>query len=292
MKPTSRLGVFILVAPAALIYTFAVLFPFLGTKGLSFLRWDGYAKPTWAGLGNYTRAFTDATFGSTFGHVTIYILATLIVEVLLGLLLAGFVSSLRRSAFYRIALFIPVMLPMVVIAVLWQAIYNSDYGILNAILKSVGLGKWQHIWLGDTKTALLAICFVSGWVFSGFYMAIFSAALNRLPSDVIESARLDGSGEIALFTKIKIPMIRQVTSIAVLICITGGLQGFDLFYVLTNGGPYHTTEVPTTFMVKTVFRDGEFGYGSALAVIVSVVGLLIAYLFNVWQKRTNVEVEY
>ncbi len=292
MKPTSRLGVFILVAPAALIYIFAVLFPFLGTIGLSFLRWDGYAKPTWAGLGNYTRAFTDATFGSTFGHVTIYILATLIVEVLLGLLLAGFVSSLRRSAFYRIALFIPVMLPMVVIAVLWQAIYNSDYGILNAILKSVGLGKWQHIWLGDTKTALLAICFVSGWVFSGFYMAIFSAALNRLPNDVIESARLDGSGEIALFTKIKIPMIRQVTSIAVLICITGGLQGFDLFYVLTNGGPYHTTEVPTTFMVKTVFRDGEFGYGSALAVIVSVVGLLIAYLFNVWQKRTNVEVEY
>ena len=292
MKPTSRLGVFILVAPAALIYIFAVLFPFLGTIGLSFLRWDGYAKPTWAGLGNYTRAFTDATFGSTFGHVTIYILATLIVEVLLGLLLAGFVSSLRRSAFYRIALFIPVMLPMVVIAVLWQAIYNSDYGILNAILKSVGLGKWQHIWLGDTKTALLAICFVSGWVFSGFYMAIFSAALNRLPNDVIESARLDGSGEIALFTKIKIPMIRQVTSIAVLICITGGLQGFDLFYVLPNGGPYHTTEVPTTFMVKTVFRDGEFGYGSALAVIVSVVGLLIAYLFNVWQKRTNVEVEY
>ena len=292
MKPTSRLGVFILVAPAALIYTFAVLFPFLGTIGLSFLRWDGYAKPTWAGLGNYTRAFSDATFGSTFGHVAIYILATLIVEVLLGLLLAGFVSSLRRSAFYRIALFIPVMLPMVVIAVLWQAIYNSDYGILNAMLKSLGLGKWQHIWLGDTKTALLAICFVSGWVFSGFYMAIFSAALNRLPNDVIESARLDGSGEIALFTKIKIPMIRQVTSIAILICITGGLQGFDLFYVLTNGGPYHTTAVPTTFMVKTVFRDGEFGYGSALAVVVSVVGLLIAYLFNLWQKRTKVEVEY
>ena len=292
MKPTSRLGVFILVAPAALIYGFAVLLPFFGTIGLSFLRWDGYASPTWAGFGNYTRALSDVIFRSTFAHVGIYIVATLIVEVLLGLLLAGFVSSLRRSAFYRVALFIPVMLPMVVIAVLWQAIYNSDYGILNAILGSIGLGSWQHIWLGETRTALLSICLVSGWVFSGFYMAIFSAALNRLPNDVIESARLDGSGELKLFTKIKVPMIRQVTSIAILICITGGLQGFDLFYVLTNGGPYHTTEVPTTFMVKTVFRDGEFGYGSALAVIVSIVGPLTAYLFNTWQKRTRIEVEY
>lgn len=87
-------------------------------------------------------------------------------------------------------------------------------------------------------------------------------------------------------------MIRQVTSIAILICITGGLQGFDLFYVLTDGGPYHTTEVPTTFMVKSVFRDGEFGYGSALAIIVSLIGLSMALIFNIWQKRTRVDVEY
>ncbi|CAB4661480.1 MAG: ABC transporter permease subunit [Actinobacteria bacterium] len=292
MKPTSRLGVFILVAPAVLIYCFAVILPFIGTIALSFLRWNGFGSPTWAGLGNYSRALSDSIFRSTFSHVAIYIVATLILEVLLGLALAGFISSLKHSAFYRIALFVPVMLPMVVIAVLWRAIFNSDYGILNAILASLGLTKFQHIWLGDTKTALFAICFVSGWVFSGFYMAIFTAALNRLPTDVIESARLDGSGEMSIFTKIKIPMIRQVTSVAILICITGGLQGFDLFYVLTDGGPYHTTEVPTTFMVKSVFRDGEFGYGSALSIIVSVAGLAMAYLFNLWQKRTRVDVEY
>ncbi len=292
MKPTSRLGVFILVAPAVLLYSFAVLLPFIGTIVLSFMRWDGFDSPTFAGIANYTRAFADAIFRSTFIHVGIYIVATLFLEVLLGLLLAGFTSSLKHSSFYRIALFIPVMLPMVVIAVLWRAIFNSDYGILNAILSSFGLASWQHIWLGDTKTALLSICFVSGWVFSGFYMAIFTAALNRLPSDVIESARLDGSGEMNIFTKIKVPMIRQVTSIAILICITGGLQGFDLFYVLTDGGPYHTTEVPTTFMVKSVFRDGEFGYGSALAIIVSLIGLSMALIFNIWQKRTRVDVEY
>ena len=292
MKPTSRTGVLVLVLPALLIYTFAVLVPFVGTFGLSFTRWNGFGTPEWAGLDNYLRAFKDAVFMSTFGHVAIYIAATLVLEVLLGLVLAGFIAAHKWTGFYRVALFIPVMLPMVVVAVLWRTIFNPDVGILNAVLKRIGFQDVSFVWLGDPRTALLSICVVSGWVFAGFFMAIFLAALTRLPPDVVESARLDGAGEVKIFWRIKVPMIRQVVLLAVLLCVTGGLQGFDLFYVMTNGGPYNTTEVPTTYMVKSVFRDGEIGYGASLSVLVTIVGLIIAGGFWYYQRRHPADVEY
>jgi raffinose/stachyose/melibiose transport system permease protein len=292
MKPTSRIGVLVLMVPALAIYVFGVVVPFIGTFGLSFFRWNGFGTPEWAGLDNYTRAFADLVFRSTFVHVGIYIAVTLLLEVAVGLVLAGFISASRGTGFHRVALFIPVMLPMVVVAVLWRAVYNPDSGILNALLAKIGLGASSMVWLGDPRTALLAISIVSGWVFAGFFMAIFLAALHRLPADVIESARLDGAGEMRIFWRIKVPMIRPVTLLAVLLCVTGGLQGFDLFYVMTNGGPYNTTEVPTTYMVKAVFRDGEIGYGSALSVLVTIVGLAIAAVFYVYQKRNPVNVEY
>jgi len=292
LKPSGKSGLLFLLFPALAIYLFAVIAPFVGTLGLSFFRWDGYARPTWAGLDNYIRAFKDQVFQSTFIHVLIYILVTLVVEVLLGIILAGFISSRKKTTFLRISLFIPVMLPSVVIAVLWSAIYNPDYGILNSILADLGLANLQHVWLGDPATALLSICFVSGWVYSGFFMAIFVAAFSRLPSEVIESAALDGAGAYQIFRKIKVPMIQQSTSVAILLCITGGVQGFDLFYVMTNGGPYNTTEVPTTYLVKTVFANGEIGYGSALAILISLVGLFAALGFRTWQSRKQEELEY
>ena len=128
--------------------------------------------------------------------------------------------------------------------------------------------------------ALLAISVVSGWVYAGFYMMIFYAAFRQVPAEVVEAARLDGAGEWQLFRRIKVPMIRGVTAVAILLCVTGGFQGFDLFFVLTNGGPYGSTEIPTTLLVQTVFRNGEVGYGSAMAVLLTaiVVGVGLIYV--------------
>jgi raffinose/stachyose/melibiose transport system permease protein len=172
-----------------------------------------------------------------------------------------------------------VKLPMVVDAVLWSFVYNPDFGLVNATLGAVGLEGLQRIWLGDTSTALLAVSVVSGWVYAGFYMMIFYAAFRQVPGEVLEAARLDGAGEWTLFRRIKVPMIRSALWVGVLLCVTGGFQGFDLFFVLTNGGPYGATEIPTTYLVKTVFRNGEVGYGSAMAVVLTaiVVGVGLAY---------------
>ena len=148
------------------------------------------------------------------------------------------------------------------------------------LLGGLGLQGFQRVWLGDTATALLAISFVSGWVFAGFYMIIFYAAFRQISSEVLEAARMDGAGEWALFRRVKVPMIRNAIAVAVLLCVTGGFQGFDLFFVLTNGGPYGATEIPTTYLVKTVFRNGDVGYGSAMAVVLTAIVLGVGFVYT------------
>jgi raffinose/stachyose/melibiose transport system permease protein len=285
VKPNSRLSPYLFVAPAAILFGFAVLLPMVLTVGYSFTEWNGFGPMTFVGLDNYVRAAGDAVFRGSFVHVLIYIAATLVLEVMVGLLLAGLVSARRGGLWFRVAIFTPVMLPMVVVAILWAFVYNPDFGLVNAGLAAVGLEELQRVWLGDTSTALLAVSVVSGWVFAGFYMMIFYAAFRQVPSEVLEAARMDGAGEWALFRRIKVPMIRNAVGVAVLLCVTGGFQGFDLFFVLTNGGPYGATEIPTTYLVKTVFRNGDVGYGSAMAVVLTVIVLGVGLLYSRLPRR-------
>ncbi|CAB4921204.1 unannotated protein [freshwater metagenome] len=292
MKPTARWIPYFLVAPAFAIFTLAILGPIIATFGLSLTDWDGFSTPSFIGLENFVRAFNDKVYTSSYGHAAIYIVATLVLEVLVGLILAGLVSAKRNTTFYRVAFFTPVMLPLVVISVLWSFLLNPDLGILNRILDQVGLESWKHIWLGDQSTALLSISVISGWIFAGFYMAIFYAGFQRIPSTIIESARLDGASELQLLRQIKIPMIKNLTEVAVLLCVTGGIQVFDLVYVLTNGGPYDTTQVPTTYLVRVVFRDQQMGYGSALAVILTLVVVGFGLIYNKLRTKDDSVVEY
>lgn len=286
MKPERAATPYLLLAPAMLVFAFAVLVPLLFTVAFSFTDWDGFGAMTWVGLDNYVRAARDTLFRESFLHVVVYIAATLVLEVLVGLGLAGLLSARRHgSLWFRVAIFTPVMLPLVVVAVLWSFVYNPDFGLINASLAAAGLEGLQRIWLGDPGTALLAICVVSGWIFAGFYMAIFYAAFTQVPSDLIEAARLDGAGEWVIFRRVKVPVIRNAVAVAVLLCVTGGFQGFDLFYVLTNGGPFGATEIPTTLLVKVVFRRADVGYGSAMAVVLTVAVVAVGLAFVRLQRR-------
>ena len=292
MKPTARWLPYFLVAPAFAIFATAILGPIFATFALSFSDWDGFTTPSFIGLDNFIRAFNDKIYMSSYWHAGVYILATLLLEVAVCLLLAGLVSAKRNTTFYRVAFFTPVMLPLVVISVLWSFILNPDLGILNRVLGQLGLESWQHIWLGDQSTALLSLSVISGWIFAGFYMAIFYAGFQRIPSTIIESARLDGASELQLLRHIKIPMVKNLTEVAILLCVTGGVQVFDLVYVLTNGGPYDTTQVPTTYLVRVVFRDQQMGYGSALAVILTVVVVGFGLIYNKLRTKDDSVVEY
>lgn len=154
------------------------------------------------------------------------------------------------------------------------------------------MGSLTRVWLGDPHTALLAISFVSGWIYAGFYMAIFYAALQRIPASILEAAALDGANERQIFFRVKVPMVRKITEVAILLCITGGFQTFDLFYVMTNGGPDHSTEILTTYIVSVVFRDHDVGYGAAMSVIMTIVVLSIGVAYAKLRRKDVASVEY
>ena len=293
MRPSARWTPYLLIAPALLMFTFVVLVPVLGTFGLSTFSWSGTNTAKFIGIDNFTRAAKDDVYLQSYRNTFIYIGFTLVLEVGVGLVLAGLVSMKgKRTAWYRAAFFVPVMLPMVVIAVLWGFIYSNDAGLLNAILEKVGLGGLSHVWLGDPATALPAVSVVSGWVYAGFYMAIFYAGLQRIPASLLEAAALDGASEWKIFTRIKIPLLRNMVEVAVLLCVTGAFQSFDLFYVLTNGGPDHSTEIVTTYLVQVVFRDHEVGYGAAMSVVLAVVVVGIGLIYARLRRKDGADLEY
>jgi raffinose/stachyose/melibiose transport system permease protein len=288
MKPNQAWVPFAFAAPALLIFGFAVLIPLIATAGFSFVEWSGFGPMTFVGFDNYLALTTDEVFAKSFINVLLYIAVTLVLEVLVGLCLAGLITVQRTgSLWFRVALFAPVMLPMVVVAILWSFVFNPDFGLINASLQNLGLDSWTRIWLGDPNTALWAICVVSGWVFSGFFMVIFYAALQQIPGELAEAATLDGAGEWRIFWSIKVPAIRNAIEVGALLCITGGFQGFDLFFVLTNGGPFHATEIPTTLLVREVFRDANVGTGSAMAMVLTAVIVALGVLFIRYRNRDD-----
>lgn len=258
--------------PALGLYLTFVIGPIAGAAALSLFRWDGISAPIWLGLANFQRAlFGDPIFARSFWNNTIYVGITLVVEVGFGLLFAGLLQArLPLAGLWRALFFSPMVLSLVVVGVLFSFVFNPDAGLLNLLLRQAGLAHWTRSWLGDDRTALTAVSLVSGWRYAGFYMALFAAGLKRIPPEVLEAGRLDGAGEWLLFRRITLPLLAPVTAIALLLCVTGGFQAFDLFFVMTNGGPYHSTEIPSLWMVKKAFNRQSLGYGSALGVLLTL----------------------
>lgn len=284
---------YLFVAPAVLVFAFTILVPIVMTFAFSFFNWNGYGEMSYTGIDNYTRAFNDKIYLNSYTHILIYIAVTVLVEVLVGLGLAGLITMGRKgSSLFRIALFTPVMLPMIVVSFLWRFVYNSDFGLINTVLRSIGLESWTQVWLGNPNTALLAICVVSGWVYAGFYMTIFYSGISRISKEIYESAYLDGANEWTIFFRIKVPIIRSLVETAIMLCVLTGFQSFDLFYVMTNGGPYNSTEIVPTYLVKVVFSHMSIGYGSALAVILTVVIAVIGLIAGKLRGNGSNSLEY
>lgn len=269
------------VAPAALLFGVFVLFPLASSLYYGFTRWNGFSAPEWIGLTNYVRAFQDRIHLASYLHVTLYTLGTLIVEVAFGLVLAVLLNAKRPGfALFRVLCFSPVVLSMVAAGLLWTFVYDLRLGLLNSLLTDIGLGGLRQAWLANPNTALIAVTVVSGWKFAGFYMIIFLAALRRIPAALLEAAMLDGANAFQRFFRVTVPLLRETTVIAMLLAITGGLSGFDLFFTMTNGQPFNATEVPATWIIKQAFDRGAMGYGVALTVLMMlVVGVVsIVYL--------------
>ena len=180
--------------------------------------------------------------------------------------------------------FMPVLISTVVIGQLWLKIYNPDYGILNVFLRHIGLENWTHIWLGEKGTALAAVFVPILWQYVGYHMLLLYAGVKSVPPELREAAMLDGATDGQVNRFIVLPYIKPIIRISVIFAVTGSLKSFDLIYVLTNGGPLHKTEVPSTLMISMLFLRNRFGMGSTIAVILILLcfgfALLIGAIFK------------
>ena len=277
------------IAPAMVLFGLFVLLPVGSAFYYAFTHWDGFTAPPWAGLANFQRAFADSVHLESYVHVVLYILGTLVFEVSFGLVVAVLLNSDRRGfALMRGFFFSPVVLSMSAAGVLWAFVLDYRSGLLNSVLRALGAGDLAQPWLSQPSTALIAIMIVSGWKYAGFYMVIFFAALRGIPRNIYEAATLDGAGPVVQFFQITLPLLRQNVMVAVLLAVTGGFAGFDLFFTMTNGNPFGATEVPATWIMKQAFDKNELSYGIALTVVLAVVVMGISLIYLRVSERFSV----
>lgn len=277
------------VAPAFGLFALFVLLPLTTSLYYAFTIWNGFTAPEWVGFANFRRAFSDGVHLQSYLHVTLYIIGTLFLEVSFGLIMAVLLNSARPGfSLMRGMFFSPMVLSMTAAGVLWAFVLDYRLGLLNSVLRSFGLDDWALPWLSEPATALIAIMFVSGWRFAGFYMIIFFAALRRIPRNIYEAATLDGATPLHQFFTITLPLLRHNILTCVLLAVTGGFAGFDLFFVMTNGGPFNATEVPATWIIRQGFDNNQLGYATAMTVILAVVVLLVSVVYLRVVERSDV----
>lgn len=268
----SRNYIFIGLLPALLVYITVVIYPIFRSFFYGFYDWNGLSQPVYIGLQNFIDILTDKVFWLSFRNNIFIVLASVLGQIPIGLLLAILLNKkLKGAGFFRSVFFTPMLLSTVVIGLLWSTVLNSQVGILNTFLKAIGLGNLIQDWLGDPRIAIFTVSGVIIWQFFGLYMIIFLAALQNIPSDIMEAAEIDGANEVRKLFLVTIPMLWNSVMTAVVLCIAGSMRSFDLVFVMTQGGPAHATELMATYMYNKTFSVYKYGYGSAISLVIFVI---------------------
>lgn len=266
-----------------LIFVFgAVIFSFI----LSFLDWDMITAPRFVGLGNYIRLFTkDSTFLLVLKNTVIFVLGTVPSRVILGLLLAlALVKKVPLRAFFRAAVFFPVIVPTVAAAMVWRWIFNADFGLLNDLLYRIGISNLPQ-WLADPEWAMVAIIILSVWKDVGFSTVLFMAGLQGIPETLYEAAKIDGASQHQIFWKITLPLLSPTTFFVVVINVISSFQVFDQAYVLTGGGPGNATNTLVYYIYSNAFQWFRMGYASAIAWVLFAIIFVATFIQFKYQRK-------
>lgn len=273
---------FYFVIPAAVLYAFVVLWPSIQGVGFAFTDWDGLSPHMdFVGFRQFAKVFQDQAALSALGHSLELAVGITVVQNLIGLLLAlGVNSRIKSRNVLRVFLFAPAVITPVAAAFIWQYMFTPD-GIINQLLKLVGLGAAQQNWIGDPNVALVSIAIIVIWEYAGYSMVIFLAGLQSVPEETIEASLVDGAGALRRFWYVVRPELAPAMTINLMLSVIASLKLFDQVQVTTGGGPGHATETLSTVIYKNVFQFGQFGYGIALAVILTICVAIIS-VFQYW----------
>ncbi|MBQ6892049.1 MAG: sugar ABC transporter permease, partial [Clostridia bacterium] len=253
---SKKIYIILFLLPALILFCGVLIAPIGASAYFSLFKWNGFGPKVFIGLKNYKELFTSNSIGFMKALRNSLLLAGLSVFLQLPLALGLALTLGKKIKGERLFLsvyFMPVLISTVVIGQLWLKIYNPDYGILNVFLRKVGLESWTRIWLGKKQTALGAVFVPTLWQYVGYHMLLLYAGVKSVPPELREAAMLDGATDGQVNRYIVLPYIKPIIRISVIFAVTGSLKSFDLIYVLTNGGPLHATEVPSTLMINMLF---------------------------------------
>ena len=266
-----------LMIPALIIFTIFYIGSIVGGFIFSFTNWNIYnfSNPQFVGLENFKDLFTSTSFMPALWNVVIFAIITTIVKVSLGLLIAILLNNkFKGRNFFRAVSFLPCTIGTLVIGYVFSFILQPDTGVLNIILRGIGLESLAMNWLGDPNIALYSVAGVESWIWIGFNVAIILAGLQSIPSELYEAARIDGATRFQKFKEITLPLLRPTINTTITLCVIGGFNVFDIIMSMTNGGPNGATQVISKLSYDAM-RTGTMGYASAINVVQLLLILLV-----------------
>jgi raffinose/stachyose/melibiose transport system permease protein len=292
-KRSSRRGGYaIFMLPGLLLSLGVIVVPLVMTVYVSFTRWQGVGSPEWIGMANYDRLIHDENFWASFRHIALLIVAMAVVPTLIGLVLAAILYdyvakkfSNRTASVFRSGFYLPQVLPVAITGIVWGWILHPSYGALNSILDRFGLSSLAQNWLGDPHYALFSVMAIMVWIQVGYPTVMFMAGLQRVDPELYEAADLDGASWWQRFTRISVPLIRPEIYVVLVTTTIAALKIFGQIFVLTRGGPGNSTLVPSYFAYKNFFERANVGYGSAISTVLTVIIVLLTFVFLRVQSR-------
>lgn len=269
---------YVLLIPTLVGLFLFTLGPVLVAFGISFTKWDLTSPPTWVALGNYNAMlFLDSLAGVSLLNTVYFVVGTVPTGVVLALLFAVALNQkIRGVVFYRTAYFLPVISSTVAISLIWEWLYEPQYGLLNYVLGFLGIRGIQ--WLGDPNTAMPSIMIVSIWRDLGFNMVIFLAGLQAVPQELHEAAAIDGAGSFERFRFVTLPMLSPTIFFVIVLSIIGSFKVFDQAYVMTQGGPLNATTTVVYYIFTQAFQWFHMGYAAALGYVLFAIILAFTLL--------------
>lgn len=290
-----------LVLPPLLVMATFVAWPLMSALAFGFYEWRGSARGDFVGLRNFIDVLAGPHFGAVtwraFGHNIFVFFALLVIQSGGGFLLAWLLyKEPFGHRFHRVAVFLPVILSTIIVGFLWKLLLHPNFGLVNQSLQAVGLGALARPWLGDSMTALPALVLVNAWHWVGFPALVFLAGMQRIPRELIESARIDGVSEIQLLRRIVWPLVAPSATIVFTLMFIGAFNWFELPYVMAglDGSPFGSTDVLGLHFYRLAFGNQsagvqDFGRGSALAALLFLFIAVVATVMTLWLRSREIE---
>ena len=274
--------ILLFLMPAFLVYLFVIFIPIAWSAGYSFFSWDGVGEMKFVGLGNYLKMFKDRYFVNALKNNFWYMFINVLLQVFGGFLVALLLAKVKRgSEFFKTMYYAPSIISGVAIGKTFQKVLSlKPEGVINGLLRIVGLGDLARSWLSRPTSALIWVCLIESYKNIGLYILIFFAALISIPSDVTDAAKLDGATGFKDLIYIKFPMIKSVFTIVLIMVVNGTLKAFDITFAATGGGPGNATELVSMYMYRLTFSANQYGYGSSLAVFIAIESIIAVVLIR------------